>query len=180
MHRQVDGNEYSNLIYFRCWIPSEQPYWRLGIWYGPLLIFFIFVITMYTLVLKKLYSQKSSGGALEGEASAMRWKSSMKLTRYPLVFILLWALPIVNRVQNTIAGDDGIFILNLLHTICVALQGALNSVIYCYDENIFAQCTATGIRLAISKKLSKEKQQSALVHEYQIDVSSEENAYTPE
>jgi hypothetical protein len=134
---------------------------------------------MYTLVLRKLYNQKSSGAALEGEASAMRWKSSMKLTRYPLIFILLWALPIVNRIQNTVAGDDGIFALNLLHTICVALQGALNSVIYCYDEKIFAHCTATGIRLAISKKLSKEQQQKAEIQEYQIDVSSVETAYVP-
>jgi len=122
-----------------CWIVKEKQAWRVGVWYGPLLIFFLYVLTMYLWIVKTLYSQKHSEFyQREGEDEARtKWKASMRLTRYPLIFIIMWIFPILNRIENWMAGDDGVFFLVLMHTICVSMQGTINSIAYCIDEENF-------------------------------------------
>jgi hypothetical protein len=44
----------------RCWIGVDKPGWRFGVWYGPLLVMFIYVVVMYVWIVKTLYSQRSS------------------------------------------------------------------------------------------------------------------------
>jgi hypothetical protein len=44
-----------------------------------------------------------------------RWRAAMKLTRFPLIFILVWIFPFINRIQNWASGDDGVFWLYVCH-----------------------------------------------------------------
>jgi hypothetical protein len=87
-----------------CWIVKEEPSWRVGTWYGPLLIFFGYVMTMYVWIVRRLYSQKRDELYHREDAEQLRqkWNASMKLTKYPLIFILLWIFPIINRGSSDI------------------------------------------------------------------------------
>jgi len=167
-----------------CWIVKEEPLWRFSAWYVPLFFFFAYVVTMYAWIMKVLYKQKSSDfQQREAEEGARkRWRASVRLSRYPLIFIIMWIFPLVNRIENLINGDDGIFWLVLMHTICNSIQGTLNSVVYCIDEDILSLCTLNGLKSAFHYFFSKEKRKSHQVKKYAIKHSDTEdpcNVKTP-
>jgi hypothetical protein len=60
-------------------------------------------------------------------------------------------------VQNWIADDDGIFALVLLHTICISIQGTINSIVYCYDESILSHCSISGLIAGAKYVVSRDK-----------------------
>ena len=82
-----------------CWIVKDQQAWRTGTWYIPLLVFFIYVITMYIWIVKTLFNEKTQSFYHREAEEEIRnkWKVSSKLSRYPLIFVILWILPIINR-----------------------------------------------------------------------------------
>jgi hypothetical protein len=127
---------------------------------------------MYLWVVKVLHSEKKSEFYQREDAEDIRnrWKASVRLARYPLIFILLWIFPIINRIENLIAGDDGVFFLVLMHTICISLQGTINSLAYFLGEDIIYLCTPKGVTSAAHNFFSKEKR-SSQVQRYQLKTS---------
>jgi len=147
---------------------------------GLCYFFFVYVIVMYIWCVKVLYTQKASEfyQRENAEDTRNRWKASMRLTRYPLIFVLMWIFPIINRVQNWVAGDDGVFWLTLLHTICISIQGTLNSIAYCIDEDIFYHCTPKGIKQAFIG-FFKQRNSQQQIQKYHLRRNDEEEDPDP-
>mmetsp|Transcript_16760 Transcript_16760/g.23310 ORF Transcript_16760/g.23310 Transcript_16760/m.23310 type:complete len:339 (-) Transcript_16760:43-1059(-) len=160
-----------------CWIVGTQQAWRVGVWYGPLFFFFGYVIIMYFWILKRLYAP-SDALQKEGEEEARnRKRAAVKLARYPLIFIVLWIFPIINRAQNWISDSDGVFWLVLMHTICTSLQGTINSIVYCIDEDIFLHCTPVAIFSAFRQFKSSDTKTllpQQVVRPYELRSDEEE------
>ena len=125
---------------------------------------------MYFWIVKALNSGKATEFyQREGEEEARtKWQTSMRLTRYPLIFVVLWIFPIINRIQNWIAGDDGVFFLVLLHSISVSIQGTINGIIYCRDEQILHHCTPGGAKAAFVKLASPRRRREQEVQKYSL------------
>jgi len=153
-----------------CWIVNDQQAWRFTMWYGPLIIMFVYVLTMYIWIIRTLYAQKSSEFYQREAEEEIRtkWQTSLRLSRYPLIFIILWIFPIINRIQNWIADDDGVFFLVLMHALCTSIQGTINSITYCIDERILYHCTPNGTKSAFLVLISKERRQEQQVQKYQL------------
>lgn len=175
----ISGNEVYGPAGAWCWIVKEHQDWRVVTWYGPLLIFFIYVIVMYLYIiitLSKLNTNQIAFYHREGEDDIRnKWKASLRLSRYPLIFIVLWVIPIINRIQNWIMDDDGIFTLVILHTICVSMQGTINSIVYCFDENILKYCTPTGLIASFNLNTDKQKRQTLELKKYQLQHDEEDS-----
>jgi len=92
-----------------CWIRQDKQLWRVVVWYGPLFLFFVYVLTMYIWIVKTLYSQKHMEFyQREGEEEARaKWNTSMRLTKYPLIFI------IKHRWDHPLGMCDHVLINNL-------------------------------------------------------------------
>lgn len=75
-------------------------------------------------------------------------------------------------------NDDGHFWLVLLHTISITIQGTINSVVYCIDEDIFYQCTPSGIKTGVSMLFSKKQRETVKIQKYAMrldeDISDSE------
>lgn len=58
---------------------------------------------MYVWVIYTLHQQKAAMFyQREGEEQEReRWRKSMLLTKYPLIFIVLWIFPLINRIENS-------------------------------------------------------------------------------
>ena len=55
-----------------------------------------------------------------------------KLILWPGVFIAVWIIPTINRVQNMITGNS-YFALTLVHLVITNLQGFFNVIIYFFN-----------------------------------------------
>jgi len=155
---------------------NDYQAWRVAVWYGPLVIMFAYVVTMYVWIVKTLYNQKSSEFYQREaeEEQRNKWQAAIRLSRYPLIFIILWIFPIINRIQNWVQDDDGIFFLVLMHALCTSIQGFINSVTYCVDERILYHCSPSGTKSAFLTLISKEKRQEQQVQKYQLRDDTEE------
>jgi hypothetical protein len=101
----------------------------------------------------------------------------MKLTRFPLIFVLVWIFPFINRITNWVDGSDGFMWLNVMHVISQGLQGILNAVVYFWDEDWRTQCTPDGIRVAAVTLLSRKEREAQKPQRYELgDVSDEATA----
>jgi hypothetical protein len=158
---------------------------------------FVYVGIMYFWIVKTLFTQRRTGFyQTEGEEDVkVKWRASMRLSRYPLIFVILWIIPIINRstyylqicdlmmhfpciltviVENWAAGDDGVFALVLLHTICVSIQGTINSVVYCHDEHVFSNCSPHGLKARAEFVVSAEKRKTMELQPYELKHDEQE------
>jgi 1-deoxy-D-xylulose 5-phosphate reductoisomerase len=69
-------------------------------------------------------------------------------------------------------------VLVVLHTICVSLQGTINSIVYCYDEDILKQCTPSGMKATIVTYASPDKRKTLELQKYQLQHDEEDDTVT--
>jgi hypothetical protein len=164
-----------------CWLRTSAM--RFGTFYIELFIIFVIVIVLYVLVLKVLRDQArvakvigSARGESEAEA-ARRHSMEGKIKAYVLVFIILWLPAIINRLHQLFA-DRPEFWLVLLHSVCVPLQGFVNSLIYASTEEGTLRMLRNPIeafRLARDVAAGKAKPAASAVQEYNMQTSYTED-----
>lgn len=163
-----------------CWLRTSAM--RFGVFYIELFIIFVVVIVLYLLVLKVLRDQSRVAkviGSAKGESdaeAAHRRRMEGKIKAYVLVFIILWLPAIINRVHQLFA-DRPEFWLVLLHSLCVPLQGFVNSLIYASTEDGTLRMLRNPIeafRLARDVAAGKAKPAASTVQEYNMQVSYDE------
>ncbi|KAH3743692.1 slime mold cyclic amp receptor protein [Pelomyxa schiedti] len=124
-----------------CWITSTSTgfIWRLIAFYVPLFLDIVIVIVLYALV---FHSARSifSNATLSDLVSTTSKKPGIPILRrlaaYPIILVLVWIFPILNRIQNWVNPDNQIFVLVLLQVLTAPLFGFINSMFYTFDASL--------------------------------------------
>jgi heme/copper-type cytochrome/quinol oxidase subunit 2 len=118
-----------------CWIDGDKPLGILWFWltfYAPLWVVIIAVIAIYLVIsIFMIFQRKKFRELTQGNTDmvARDVKVYMKLFGYPLVFLLVWLFPTINRLYQSIS-DDFSFTLVILHATFDQLQGFLNCLLF--------------------------------------------------
>jgi hypothetical protein len=122
-----------------CWIDGNETLGVVWIWitfYGPLWLLIIAVIIIYlTIAGYLLYRRKKLLDLTQGsnDMFARDIKVYMRLFGYPLIFLLVWLFPTINRLYQSISGGQFSFTLVLLHALFDQLQGFFNCILYFFN-----------------------------------------------
>lgn len=120
-----------------CWIKktgSGLPL-RFLMFYIPLYICIAVMIYLYSSVVRTVNATMEGQTDLEDEDRKRAQRALMRLRAYPIIFMVLYILPTINRVYNWISNDD-IFILYLGQVLTAPLLGFVNSLAYGLDEEL--------------------------------------------
>lgn len=123
-----------------CWIrnrpPEQSRAWRFAIFYGPIWICILYCGKVYAssaIVLHRLSS------TVAGDDASVQLKKTIKrLVRYPLILVVCWTFPTINRIQQIIR-ENPIFALYVLTVISRSMIGALNAVAFGATEIVKVQ-----------------------------------------
>ncbi|KAH3765518.1 slime mold cyclic amp receptor protein [Pelomyxa schiedti] len=132
-----------------CWITSADKLghmWQLVAFYVPLSCCTTVMIVIYVLVFRmayKTFAKSRMSLLLARNGPRTSYQIMMQqLAIYPVVFVLVWIFPMVNRIQNWISDND-VFILYLLQVCTAPLLGFFNSIFYAYDLSLFSKLRNT-------------------------------------
>lgn len=125
-----------------CWISANYSAWRIILFYGPLWMIFIYNVSAYTYVGHKLFKFSRQQARVDDFSISRQERQNVERLRksttrfalktfvYVLVFLVTWVASTTNRVHNLVAPDSPIFLLSLLQTSTIALQGFLNAIVF--------------------------------------------------
>eukprot|EP00753_Platysulcus_tardus_P014735 PLAT4440.3.p1 GENE.PLAT4440.3~~PLAT4440.3.p1 ORF type:complete len:881 (+),score=463.26 PLAT4440.3:15-2657(+) len=108
-----------------CWVVNPDLrfpvfyYWLIAAWVWNGVVF----MKVQATISKRLRSSAASDALITASATVMR-----KLSQYVLVFVLVWAGALLNRIINATIGI--LYWSALLHVCTVPLQGFLNAIVY--------------------------------------------------
>ncbi|XP_076336406.1 cyclic AMP receptor-like protein A isoform X5 [Tachypleus tridentatus] len=154
-----------------CWIQPQFPYWRFGIWYGPLFVIIglLFVCYLYlTIHLRR--KVKSWEGLYNPELE--RTKEVLRqhirpLQWYPLIYLSLSVFPLIHRIQNAISHEN-VFGLMLLHILFAPLPGTVNAIVFGLDRETTSRLSWIQIKRAFFSHFTKQ----TIIGEYPAEVHS--------
>jgi len=112
-----------------CWIVWEWQVYRWALYYIPLFLVIIAILVLYSLIYAAiLMSLKFQGkqGDREGQ------RLLIKLRSYPIVFFVVYAFSIANRIYDWVSPDDS-FPLYILESLTTPLIGFVNAIVYLSD-----------------------------------------------
>ncbi|OWF39216.1 cyclic AMP receptor-like protein A [Mizuhopecten yessoensis] len=152
-----------------CWIVDEWDLERLFLWYIPLFLGIFFMIVVYLYIVYTLNRKASTWhGTYDPDVEQKKAQLRNDITAlrfYPLVYLLINIIPLINRIQNAIHEDKPVFALILGQCITAPLQGAINAMIFGADKDTISQLTWSGIKMAFQSRFKKK----ALIKEYVIE-----------
>ncbi|XP_033760587.1 cyclic AMP receptor-like protein A [Pecten maximus] len=152
-----------------CWIVDEWDLVRLFMWYIPLFLGIFFMITVYLFIVITLNRKASTWHGTydpDVEQKKARMRNDITALRfYPLVFLLINIIPLINRIQNVTQEGKPVFGLILGQCITAPLQGALNAMIFGADKDTMSQLTWPSIKIAFQSRFKRK----ALIREYVIE-----------
>jgi len=105
-----------------CWIIRERQELRFAVYYVPLVILWIFNVSIYIMLSRERYSSLSYGYIIK--------EGKRKLRLYILVFVIMKFPALVNRLCNLFWSDQELFFLFLLQAIFDSLFGFFESLVY--------------------------------------------------
>jgi len=103
-----------------CWIINRYQSLRFSLYYVPLVILWIFNVSIYVLLSRERYSSLSYGYIIK--------EGKRKLRLYILVFVIMKFPALLNRLCNLVWSDQ--FFLFLLQAIFDSLFGFFESLVY--------------------------------------------------
>lgn len=124
-----------------CWVADAQSSWRYIGLYA-----WVWVAMLINLVIA--ISMRIQGLALIARKQALNGSDTLtdelqvrmrRVSFYPLVFLLVWFFPSVNRIHEAVTGDQ-VYGLYLLHAFFSGLQGLCDAIVYGWAarEAVFA------------------------------------------
>ncbi|XP_064615377.1 uncharacterized protein LOC135479464 [Liolophura sinensis] len=122
----------------------------MGVWYGPMFCVTIGLSILYIGIVMKIRSMLNIWReTLTPEVDKKSLKGEvLPLLFYPLVYIILYIIPIVNRIHNAMYPKDPEFELVVLAAISATSLGAANSLIYGLDKETLGKLTLREIKNA--------------------------------
>lgn len=121
-----------------CWIKktgSALPL-RFVTFYVPLYIMIAIMIYLYTVVIRTVNDTMAAGQNDIEDSDRKRATTALaRLRLYPIIFMVLYIAPTINRIYNWISNDD-IFVLYLGQVMTAPLLGFVNSLAYGLDEDL--------------------------------------------
>ncbi|KAL5004296.1 hypothetical protein ScPMuIL_017752 [Solemya velum] len=160
----------------RHWV-KDWP-WRVGIWYGPLVIIIGMMFVVYVYLSVRLSRQVSTWeGTYDPDTERRKelLKDDIKpLRAYPFVYLAVSLFPLINRIQNAIDDQHPVFALVLLGSISAPLHGALNALVFGLDRETFSRLTPSQIKVAVLSHIQKEE-----IREYPIGYSRSDSYQQP-
>ncbi len=133
-----------------CWIKADTSVdqaWRVLQLYLPLWCAMGYNAFVYYNIVKtirnvlKAQREADQAAAARGEISAANTgarevKMIWRLQFYPLIMLICWFMPTVNRIQNIISPKEPIFFVVLMAVTLSSLQGILNSLAYGFTPSV--------------------------------------------
>jgi len=105
-----------------CWITHEHQDMRFAVYYIPLVVLWIFNVTIYFLLSKESQSSLSYGYIMK--------EGRKRLRLYILVFVVAKAPALINRLFNLFLSDRKLFTLFLLQALFDSLFGFFEAMVY--------------------------------------------------
>jgi len=117
-----------------CWIIRDLIIARFVLFYIPLYLMIIFVIVLYVMIISRIYKHIENMKQDEKETRKAK-EFQRKIIVYPIIFLVLYIFPTINRIYDWLNEDDS-FVLYLLHAASSPLLGFVNSICYGFDEEL--------------------------------------------
>jgi hypothetical protein len=110
-----------------CWVSTVNEMGEIWFWaafYAPLWFIITIVALMYMTVMGYMVYRRRQWHNLTGfnDVIAREIKVITKLSGYPLIFLLVWIFPTINRIYSVVSDGQYIFIFVLLHSATSPLQ----------------------------------------------------------
>jgi len=105
-----------------CWITHERQDMRFAVYYIPLVVLWVFNVSIYILLSHEKYSSLSYGYLIK--------EGKRRLRLYILVFVITKFPALINRLCNLFLSDRKLFILFLLQAIFDSLFGFFEALVY--------------------------------------------------
>jgi len=123
----INGTDVYGIAGIWCWFPNHGDYliYRFTLFYGPYMIQVIIVIVLTGLVIRKL-KQIGDGTNIE----------TRKIILYPIMFLILYIFPMINRINDAVHPNDPCFALYVLHCLSSPLLGMSFALVYGSDSEI--------------------------------------------
>jgi len=110
-----------------CWIKYQENFYKLGLYFIPFFIIWIFNLFIYIRVSKEIVKIKST---------SIREIAETKIRIYLLVFMFCVSVGAINRMQNWIDPKSPQYWLYFCDALVSPLQGFLNSIIYGMNKQL--------------------------------------------
>lgn len=153
-----------------CWIRFEDDdcdTFRFGVilqlvlWYIPLYILFAILTVVYVIILVKLKRDRHKWtGKYDPTAEEMKrmmQKEIRPLLWFPLIYLLLYLIPLVNRIEG--AAGDPVLTLWILTAILFPLQGGFVTLVFTLDPETFKRLRWSEFRAAVIRLCKKDVQE---------------------
>jgi len=117
-----------------CWLTDTQGkiFWWT-VFYGPLICIWVVVIVLYVLIYRA--AQQNAKALNLGQDQKNYTRAILRHSRaYPVIFIIFYTIPLINRFHDTISPDNNIFALVLLQVLTAPLLGFANAVAFCFSR----------------------------------------------
>jgi len=109
------------------------------------------------------------------EVNELLYKRSVqtvrRLSAYPLIFIFVWLIAFINRVQQYVNPDQPVFVLWILNVIAVPLQGVLNGIAFiAYDSTV--TCNRKELKMTLLSWCSEEERENQRINDYPLAIET--------
>ena len=156
-----------------CWITSKFTTMRFATLYVPMYIILAIIVIVYVLMARKLRRKsrqfaknaarqaQSRGSKTRAMAACKRrkregTKAARGLLAYPLIFLLLAAFPLINRVYQAHKGEgEALLFLAAIHAVSMPFLGLANALVYGLNKQ-----TIRALRHEVSCKKARENSRS--------------------
>lgn len=116
------GNDVIGDVGGKCWITSEYEYLRWLLYYGPLVLVFVFVCVA-------CYATYKNVSAI-GVPADIRKRIRDRLMMYSLIFLFVRFWSLLDMIVATANGSDKVYAMVIIHSIFSPWQGFANAYVY--------------------------------------------------
>lgn len=125
-----------------CWIKENSDNddaFRFAFFYGPLWIVVVWEVFVYFQIVRVFRSLQELGILTSGYAEKAN-KVLNALGLYPLMLMLAWFFPTINRIQNSADRNDPVYWLYMAQAVSMHLQGLMFAcVFFFHDPQVFCE-----------------------------------------
>ena len=154
-----------------CWIRSENEdcngtfmfgiVLRFVLWYVPLYVILIILVVIYVIILYKIAKDRHKW---EGkyDPNSQQLKEQMQkevrpLIAYPLIYLLINVVPLINRIHNTVLPSNPELTLWILTALLFPLTGGFMALAFTFDPQTIRRLKMSQFHAALRDCCNKRK-----------------------
>ena len=162
-----------------CWITSDFTAMRFATLYVPLYIVVAVIVVAYVLMARKLrrksrkfagktdreknttsqtnakyrYTASRTSLKMRGKRKRQGTKAARTMLAYPIIFLLLSAFPLINRVYQAFRGErQALLFMAALHAVSIPFLGLANALVYGLNKRTLRALRRTGFWTAFKTR----------------------------